>query len=165
MAAPAQGTHGKEIPPFAWKLLRTVHTALLRGTRGLVGHNFNGQAILLLTVTGAKSGKPRTAPLQYHLHGDNFLVVASKGGSARHPAWYTNLVAHPECTIEARGRKLNCRARTATASERPQLWEQVTSAYSGYAHYQESTDRQIPVVILEPQRSGDGATGRSRPAS
>jgi deazaflavin-dependent oxidoreductase (nitroreductase family) len=103
-----------------------------------------------LTTTGAKSGLPRELGLNYRRDGDNFIVIASKGGATKHPLWYRNLLANPECEVQAGRQKLRCRSRTATAEERPRLWALMLENYKNYDHYQESTDREIPVVILEP---------------
>ena len=100
-----------------------------------------------------RSGQPRPQPLIYGRHGDDYLVVASKGGAPQHPAWYLNLEANPEVEVQVMGDKMRAHARTATPEEKQTLWPTMTSEWPDYDRYQEITDRDIPVVILEPQRS------------
>jgi F420H(2)-dependent quinone reductase len=137
----------------AWPLLARVfggHARIYRATRGLIGHHVPGlPPMLLLDHVGAKSGVTRTTPLLYVTDGDDVVIVASKGGYERHPAWYHNLRAHPETTVQIGAERRAVRARTATPSERERLWPKVVSAYRDYARYQERTDREIPLLILE----------------
>jgi deazaflavin-dependent oxidoreductase (nitroreductase family) len=133
-----------------FRIVGGLHIPVYRLTGGLVGHRFGPITMLLLTATGAKSGLPRTLALQYRRDGDNFVVVASKGGAQRHPLWYRNLLANPECDVEVGNRRVRCRARTATARERPRLWALMNERYPFYERYQAATDRDIPVVVLEP---------------
>ncbi|HVY87048.1 MAG TPA: nitroreductase family deazaflavin-dependent oxidoreductase [Caulobacterales bacterium] len=107
---------------------------------------------LLLTTVGAKSGQARTLPLIYGESGGNFLIVASRGGSEDHPAWYRNLLAHPDCEIQVGAKHYHVRARTATSAERPALWETMNEIWPSYAEYQSRTTREIPVVVLEPRQ-------------
>lgn len=111
-----------------------------------------GQPILLLHTLGAKSGQPRTSPLLYTPHEQGLIVVASKAGAAHHPAWYHNLLAHPEAvSVEFDGRRMAVRARVAEEPERSALWRQVNDNYNGYQTYeQRAGGRVIPVVLLEP---------------
>ena len=138
-----------------WRLFylgTDVHTLLYRLSRGLVGHRMPGMAaMLLLDHVGAKSGKARTTPLVYIEDGDAFVIVASKGGHPKHPAWFHNLRANPETTIQVGSRRIPVTARVATDAERERLWPEVVRAYSGYEGYQRRTDRKIPLVILEPR--------------
>jgi len=108
--------------------------------------------MLLLDHVGAKSGKRRTTPLAYLADGDRIVIVASKGGHPRHPAWYHNLRANPRTTVQVGRRKLDVDARVAGPEERERLWPRVVDLYEGYAGYQQRTDREIPLVILEPRR-------------
>ena len=108
-------------------------------------------AMLLLDHVGAKSGKARTTPLVYIEDGDAFVIVASKGGHPKHPAWFHNLRANPETTIQVGSRRIPVTARVATDAERERLWPEVVRAYSGYEGYQRRTDRKIPLVMLEPR--------------
>ena len=118
-------------------------------TDGREGHIWNGVPTLLLTTTGAKSGKQLQLPLIYGKDGDNYLVVASKGGAPEHPAWYHNLDANPDVAVQVAADKFKAKARTATAEEKPQLWETMAKIFPNYNEYQQKTTRDIPVVVLE----------------
>lgn len=128
-----------------------LHTAAFRATGGRIGGKAYGVPVLLLNHVGRKSGKRRTSPLLYVPDGDDLLIVASKGGYERHPAWWVNLQANPETTVELRGEKRAVRAHEANPQERERVWPMVVDAYPPYATYQTRTDRQIPVVILSPR--------------
>jgi F420H(2)-dependent quinone reductase len=136
-----------------WPVLRRAmgfHTLAYRATGGLVGHRIpGGPPMLLLDHVGAKSGRRRTTPLVYLDDGDRLVIVASKGGHPRHPAWYHNLRAHPDTTVQVGPRRRDVRARVASAEEREQLWPRVVELYGGYADYQRRTSREIPLVILD----------------
>jgi F420H(2)-dependent quinone reductase len=138
-----------------WPVLRRLmkgHTVAYRATGGLVGHRFPGAPpSLLLDHVGAKSGTRRTTPLTYLRDGDDFVIVASKGGNPRNPAWFHNLRAHPDVTIQVGSRRRPVHARVATHEERERLWPKVVETYGGYADYQRRTAREIPLVILEPR--------------
>lgn len=122
-------------------------------TGGAEGHEFRGGApILLLTVLGRKSGVWRRSALIYGQTGDAYVVVASKGGAATNPAWYGNLVAHPEVHVQVKERKFEARARVAVDAERAKLWTLMTGIWPDYDTYQAHTDREIPVVVLDPVR-------------
>jgi deazaflavin-dependent oxidoreductase (nitroreductase family) len=120
-------------------------------TDGREGHEWNGAPILILTTTGRRSGQRRSTPLIYGRHGDDYLVVASKGGAHHPPAWYLNLQAHPEVGVQVLADKFTARARTATPEEKPALWREMTGIWPQYDNYQRRTERSIPVVILERQ--------------
>jgi deazaflavin-dependent oxidoreductase (nitroreductase family) len=139
----------------SWPILRRLmglHTVAYRATGGLVGHRFPGAPpMLLLDHVGAKSGIERTTPLVYVEDGDDLVLVASKGGYPRNPAWFHNLRAHPEATVQVGSRRRAVRARVAGTSERDRLWPKAVAVYGGYEDYQERTDREIPLVILEPR--------------
>ncbi|GAA4507237.1 MULTISPECIES: nitroreductase family deazaflavin-dependent oxidoreductase [Nonomuraea] len=128
------------------------HVRRYRETGGAEGHDWNGTTTLLLTTKGRKSGEPYTTPLIYQPHGDDFVVVASKGGDPSHPDWYKNLAADPEVEVQVRSDRFKARARTATDEERPELWRLMTATWPDYDEYTKKTDRKIPVVVLEPQR-------------
>jgi deazaflavin-dependent oxidoreductase (nitroreductase family) len=136
-----------------WPLTRRVmggHTAVYRLTRGAIGHRIpGGPSMLLLDHVGAKSGKRRTSPLLYFEDGDDVVIVASKGGYPKHPAWYHNLRANPETVVQIGSERRPVRARVAKAEERKRLWPKAVASYSGYRGYQERTGREIPLVILE----------------
>ena len=140
-----------------WPVTRRVmkgHTAIYRATGGVVGHRIPGAPpMLLLDHVGAKSGTKRTSPLAYVKDGSDYVIVASKGGHPKHPAWYHNLRANPDTTIQVGSRKKAVRARVTTAEEHKRLWPKAVGVYSGYSGYQERTDRKIPLVILEPRTS------------
>ena len=119
-------------------------------TDGEVGHDWiRGAPVLILTTTGRRSGEPRSTPLIYGQHGDDYLVVASQGGSAEPPAWYRNLQENPSVQIQVKGDRFPVRARTATPEEKPELWRIMTAIWPDYDDYQRHTDREIPVVVLE----------------
>lgn len=105
---------------------------------------------LLLTTTGRKSGKPQLLPLIYGRTPKGYAVVASKGGAPAHPAWYLNLTAHPEVAVQVGADKFRARARTASGAERSALWKQMAAIFPPYDDYQRRTQREIPVVVLEP---------------
>jgi deazaflavin-dependent oxidoreductase (nitroreductase family) len=108
----------------------------------------NGTEILILTTKGRKTGEPRTNALIFGRHGDDYLVVGSKGGSPAPPSWYVNLVAQPEVHVQVKGDRFAARARTAIPEEKPELWKAMTSVWPAYDEYQQRTEREIPVVIL-----------------
>jgi deazaflavin-dependent oxidoreductase (nitroreductase family) len=127
------------------------HERLFRATKGRVGGKAFGMPVVMLTTTGRKSGKPRTTMLTSPVQqGDSVVLVASYGGDPRHPAWFLNLRDRPDVEVTMAGRTRKMRARVASAEEKEALWPQVTSAYKGYAGYQRRTERDIPLVILEP---------------
>ena len=128
-----------------------AHTVVYRTTHGLVGHRFPGAPpTLLLDHVGARSGKTRTTPLTYLRDGEDLVLVASKGGHPKNPAWFHNLRARPHAQVQIGHHRRAVRARVATRAERARLWPKVVSLYGGYQQYQERTDREIPLVILEP---------------
>ncbi|MBF0277142.1 MAG: nitroreductase family deazaflavin-dependent oxidoreductase [SAR324 cluster bacterium] len=104
---------------------------------------------LLLTTTGRRSGKPVLLPLIYGETGNSYVVIASKGGAPQHPAWYLNLTAHPEVTLQVAADRFQGNARTVSGAERTKLWEQMVDLYPPYTDYQNKTDREIPVVVIE----------------
>lgn len=105
---------------------------------------------LLLTTKGRKSGEPRSLPLIYGPAGKGWVVIASKGGMPNHPLWYENLVANPECEVQVGAKHARVRARVAEGAERERLWNEMVAIYPPYTAYQKATQRQIPVVVLEP---------------
>jgi deazaflavin-dependent oxidoreductase (nitroreductase family) len=106
---------------------------------------------LLLTTVGRKSGERFLFPLFYGRSGDGYFVVASKGGAPKHPIWYLNLLANPEVEIQVGTTKMQARARTASGSERAELWEQAIQVWPPYADYQRKAEgREIPIVVLDP---------------
>lgn len=129
-------------------LLGEDHIRAYRETGGEVGYLWNGVPTLLLTTTGRRTGLPRTSALIFARDGDDYLVVASTGGSPRHPSWYLNLSANPEVEIQVRAQRSRVVARTASDDEKPRLWKVVTDTWPNYDLYQSRTSRDIPVVVL-----------------
>jgi deazaflavin-dependent oxidoreductase (nitroreductase family) len=120
-----------------------------RANDGKVSGVFAGAPLLLLTMTGAKSGSRRTTPLVYSKDGDRIVIIASKGGASTNPAWYHNLVAHPEVTVELPGEKFDARASEATGDERDRLFRQQADLMPNFDEYARNTERKIPVFVLE----------------
>jgi deazaflavin-dependent oxidoreductase (nitroreductase family) len=112
---------------------------------------FRGGTVLILTTTGAKSGETRENPLAYTRAGDDYVVIASKGGAPTHPAWFHNLVAHPDVKVEVLGETIPVRARVADGEEHQRLYDAQASIMPGFAEYQRKTSRKIPVVVLQPR--------------
>jgi F420H(2)-dependent quinone reductase len=110
----------------------------------------NGAPLLLLTTKGAKSGLWRRTVLIYGEHDGAYLLVASQGGAPKHPSWYLNLVEHPEVQLRVNERTFRAVARTATPKEKPALWNAMVAIWPSYADYQKKTERDIPLVIVEP---------------
>ena len=125
------------------------HVERYQATDGEEGHDWNGTQVLLLTTTGHRSGETRTTPLIFGRHGDDYLIVASKGGAPEPPAWYLNLSENPEVEVQVLDDKFRARARTASAEEKPEMWKTMVGQWPAYDEYQEKTDREIPVVVLE----------------
>jgi F420H(2)-dependent quinone reductase len=132
-----------------------VHVALYRASRGRLGRRVPGfpdTEIGLLDHVGAKSGRQRTSPLMVRRDGDSVAIVASKAGQPQNPAWFHNLMAHPETTIEIGAERRPVRARLATDDERQRLWPRFVASFPEYERYVErAAPRRIPVVILEPR--------------
>ena len=121
-------------------------------TDGEEGHDWrNGAPVLLITTTGRRSGEPRTTPLIYGRNGDDYLIVASRGGADTPPAWYHNLNADPDVEVQVKADKFHAHARTATPEEKDGLWRTMTAVWPAYDEYQAKTEREIPVVVLERQ--------------
>ena len=140
----------------SWPVLRRlmgVHTAIYRATGGAIGSTLPGVKgkMLLLDHVGAKSGTKRTSPLLYIQAGSagDVAIIASKGGHPKSPAWYHNLKANPETTVQIGREKRMVRAREAVGDERDRLFAEAERTYSGYSDYAERTERTIPVIVLE----------------
>ena len=127
-----------------------AHTAVYRATRGWIGGRAGNLRMLLLTTRGRKSGLERTAPLVYFEDGERLVLVASNGGQARDPQWWTNLQTDPHARVELGGAPRRVRARLARPDERARLWPRVKRENPFYARYEKTTSREIPVVLLEP---------------
>lgn len=130
----------------------TQIVAEFRANHGKVGGNFEGAPLLLLHSTGARTGRKFVKPMMYLRDGDRYLVFASKGGAPENPAWYHNLVAHPEVEIEVGDETIPVRAEVLTGEERDRKYAEQAALYPGFADYQKKTDRVIPVVALVPSR-------------
>ena len=131
-------------------LIAKVHTFLYRVSGGRLGGRISGSRVVLLTTTGRKSGKRRTTPLLSLPDGENIVIVASNGGNDRHPVWWLNLQANPEAELRTGNETKPVRAEAASEEEKARLWPLLVEMYSGYARYQQGTERKIPVVVLRP---------------
>ncbi|HEY4996444.1 MAG TPA: nitroreductase family deazaflavin-dependent oxidoreductase [Solirubrobacteraceae bacterium] len=139
----------------SWPVLGRLmagHTAVYRATHGMIGHRFPGSPpMLLLDHVGAKSATRRTSPLVYGVDGANLVLVASKGGFPKNPAWFHNLRANPQTTVQVGAQVRNVGARVAEGEERTRLWSLMVGVYPGYESYRRRTEREIPLVVLEPR--------------
>lgn len=140
---------------YAGRRATKVHVALYRCSGGRIGGRMPGRRharILLLDHVGAKSGIPRTSPLMYVDAGAAVAIAASKAGQPHHPAWYHNLLAHPDTTIRIGRQVRSVRARVATATEYPDLWREFVAMTPDYEFYRrQAGGRTIPLVVLEPR--------------
>jgi deazaflavin-dependent oxidoreductase (nitroreductase family) len=136
---------------FVLKSMNNIHKTLLAVSFGRIGWDAGKMPVLKLTTTGRKSGQKRmvmlTSPVQL---GDTWVIVASKGGDDDHPAWFLNIQDDPKVDVEIRGKKSARTARVATTEERTNLWPEITAKYANYGGYQNRTNREIPLVFLEP---------------
>ena len=139
---------------LAWKLGSGAHAGVYRATGGKLFGRMGKSPILLLNTVGRKSGKKRTSPLLYAMDGEDFVIIASKGGASAHPAWYLNLMANPEATVEIEDREVRVRAEEADSEEKSRLWQKMVEMYPAYDAYQEKTEREIPLLILHPVEWG-----------
>ena len=131
-------------------LLGEAHVRLYRETNGERGYIWNGVPILLLTTTGRHSGQDRTIPIIYTSHDKGWIIVASRGGSPTHPAWYLNILNEPNVRVQIKANHYAAVARASVAPEREQLWARAVKTWPSYDVYQSRTTRQIPVVFIEP---------------
>ena len=140
-----------DVKDLVARVISGMHEQLFRTTKGRIGNSGFGMPVLMLATTGRKSGIVRTTMLTSPVQeGDSLVIVASYGGDNRHPAWFLNLRDNPDVEVTMRGSIRKMRARVATVDERERLWPHVTAKYKGYAAYQRRTDREIPLVLLEP---------------
>jgi deazaflavin-dependent oxidoreductase (nitroreductase family) len=139
----------------SWPVLTRLmggHAKIYRATNGLIGHRVPGAPeMLLLDHVGAKSGTHRTSPLVFARDADEVILIASKGGYPKNPAWFHNLMANPDTTIQIGSKRMNVHARVARPDERERLWKLAVGVYGGYEDYRRHTDREIPLVVLEPR--------------
>ena len=134
-----------------YSLFGNEHVRQYEATGGKVGHDWNGTPCLILHTTGRKSGQTRKFPLIYGRDGDDYVIVASRGGSPENPGWYENLVAHPDVKIQVHDKVLNVKARTGTAEDKKRVWPTMVAQWPEYDTYQAGTKRDIPVVLLSPR--------------
>jgi len=137
------------MPDFS--LFGDDHVREYEATGGKVGHDWNGTSCLILRTIGRKSGQVRKFPLIYGRDGQDYVIVASKGGAPDHPGWYKNLVAHPDVEIQVWDQVIPVTARTGTAEDKQRVWAQMTRMWPDYDKYQAGTPREIPVVLLRPR--------------
>ena len=140
--------------PLGKQVLKTIvrfHVWLYRVSGGRLGTTLKGSEVCLVTMRGRKSGREITLPLMFTAHGDNVLLVASLGGSAKHPVWYHNLVAHPHVTIQHGSTVRKMHVRQASPEEKAELWPALVASYADFADYQRKTTRDIPVMVCEPE--------------
>ncbi len=145
-------TVGEMPSDLVLKSMNTIHRGIIALTGNRVGWKAGGMPVIKLTTVGRRSGEPRSVMLTSPVReGRAWIVVASKGGDDDHPAWFLNLRDNPSVTIESGpGAIHRATARIATAAERERLWPRITAAYSNYASYQNRTQREIPLVMIEP---------------
>jgi deazaflavin-dependent oxidoreductase (nitroreductase family) len=129
------------------------NSSLIADLRAHGGHatsgNFVGRQVLILTTTGARTGEKREIPLAYTIDGDRIVIVASKGGSPTHPAWYHNVVANPNVVVEVNGDRFEATATVAKGDERRRLYDAHASLHPSFIDYEKRTDRVIPVILLQ----------------
>jgi deazaflavin-dependent oxidoreductase (nitroreductase family) len=125
------------------------HVQRYRETGGEEGHDWQGTTVLILTTKGRRSGEERSTPLIYQEVDGGYAIVASKGGADEPPAWYLNLSDDPEVEVQVRDDRFPARARTAGPEEKPELWRTMAATWPQYDEYQQKTEREIPVVVLE----------------
>ena len=137
-------------PDMFFKIMTRIHIFLYRKSRGKIWNKMIGMPVLLLTTTGRKSGQPRTTPLVFQRDDDDYLIVASKGGSDSHPAWYFNLETTPEVRVEVGGQAFAARVTITKDEERDQIYERFKSISDNFVRYEQMAQRTIPVVRLTP---------------
>ena len=130
------------------QLFGAEHVRVYRETGGAHGYHWRGTEILLLTTTGRRSGEPRTTPLIHRTDGGHWVIVASKGGAPEDPAWFSNMQADPDATIQVLAEEIPVRMSVAEGEEHGRLWTLMTEVWPAYDEYQAKTDREIPIVVL-----------------
>ena len=136
------------------KLGSGAHTRVYRATGGKLFGRMGKSPILLLNTVGRKTGRKRTSPLLYVMDGEDFVIIASKGGAPTHPAWYLNLKANPDATVEVGDREVRVRAEEVDSQEKDRLWQKMVEMYPPYDDYQTRTKREIPLLVLRPAEGG-----------
>ena len=137
------------MPPDT-SLVGDEHVRRYEESDGEVGHEWNGATCLVLSTKGRKTGQERKFALIYARDGDDYVVVASKGGAPAHPGWYLNVQAHPDVMVQVKGHRFPAVARTSSGEERARLWRVVNEVWPNYDVYATRTTREIPVVVLHP---------------
>ena len=142
------------------RLSLLLHPLLYRWSGGIgpLGH-FLGNRVAIMTTIGAKTGQRRSAPIWIYPEGEGWVVVASRGGDTRLPAWYHNLRANPRATLQIGRKHVDVTAREASGEEHERLWEMVNNAYPGYAYYRERSGHHIPVLVMTPEGPGAAKLG------
>jgi len=134
------------IKPFS-----QLNVLVYKLTGGRLMGNFQGRPVVLITMTGAKSGEKRTIPLMYVPYKEGVIIVASQGGAPKSPIWHANLVKNPDIEAQYKGRKMKLRARRVDDAEKAALWPICCEHYPSFDDYQKRTDRNIPVYVCEPR--------------
>lgn len=137
------------MPDFS--LFGDEHVRQYEATGGKTGHDWNATSCLILHTLGRKTGTTRKYPLIYGRDGDDFVLIASKGGAPEHPGWYLNVLANPEVKIQVWDRVMSATARTGTAADKARVWPAMARQWPGYDDYQTKTQRDIPVVLIRPR--------------
>jgi F420H(2)-dependent quinone reductase len=133
-----------------WNRLTSAHAALYRASGGRIGGSYGGAPVLLLHHLGRRSGRNRVSPLIYLRDGADLVIVASNGGSHRHPMWWLNLREMHETAVEVGGQRQRVAVRQASSGEKAKLWPRLVKMYPSYADYQARSSRDIPVIRLSP---------------
>ena len=133
-----------------WNRLTGAHAALYRASGGRIGGSYKGAPVLLLHHLGRRSGRERVSPLIYLRDGADLVIVASHGGSRRHPMWWLNLREMSETTVQVGGQRQRVAVRQASSGEKAKLWPRIVEIYPSYADYQARSSRDIPVIRLSP---------------
>ena len=134
------------------KIIARIHAALYQMSSGRIGNRMGGQTILLLHHVGAKSGKQYITPVGYVQEDDAYLLVAAAAGAPKHPGWYHNLKTNPSTKVEIMGKQINVMAAVASQDRRDQLWTELSSQFPQLIDFQAKTSREIPIVLLHPQK-------------
>jgi len=138
-------------PKVVMRLISGTHELCYRLSGGVIGGRLGHLPVLLLTTTGRRSGRKRTIPLVYLSDGENMVIIASNGGSDRHPEWWLNLRSQPKAEVQLGADARTVVAHRAEGDERERLWREVVELYHGYDEYRQITSREIPVVVLTPE--------------
>ena len=147
---------GESLQTLLFRTMTRFHVGVYRATKGRMGSRMGEGTIVLLTTTGARSGKKRTMPLMSLRDGEAYVVIASNAGLTNNPGWYHNIRANPDARIEVGDRSIDVRGRVAGPEERARLWPSIVERFPNYGAYQRKTAREIPLVILQPVGADQG---------